>query len=316
MGFSLKRALLGAVVGGAHAAGEVYDAQLKEAEKNRQRELDIAKTKELQVHADELLANREARKQEMLDKREADKRAIYKEIVNTETAALKEKGIGIGTAEGQQAIADAFTSAGYPTEANLFADNAQKWRDATDRKELKKIEMANLMETRRQTRAMQAEARAGRIDAKEAQLESEGFNFALRLGQKIGREEETDSGKKFNVFESGANYTAQLYKEARANGMKIDDAKTLVNNYAIAANKALANPKFAGFTPDQVLGETINSFGAKQGWKGYEPMTPPPASTGAGAPPPTKGSQPEQRIPGFTENIGRNPGIYDQAAGP
>ena len=81
MGFSLKRALLGAVVGGAHAAGEVYDAQLKEAEKNRQRELDLAKTKELQEHADELLANREARKQEMLDKRESDKREIYKNIV-------------------------------------------------------------------------------------------------------------------------------------------------------------------------------------------------------------------------------------------
>lgn len=174
MGFSLKRALLGAVVGGAHAAGEVYDAQLKEAEKNRQRELDLAKTKELQVHADELLANREARKQEMLDAKQEKLRTTFKDIVNTETAALKEKGIGIGTAEGQQAIADAFISAGYPTEANLFADNAQKWRDATDRKELKKIEMANLMETRRQTRAMQAEARAGRIDLKR----SEDFKMA------------------------------------------------------------------------------------------------------------------------------------------
>ena len=317
MGFSLKRALLGAVVGGAHAAGEVYDAQLKEAAANRQRELDLAKQKELQVHADELLANREARKQELLDKREADKRSIYKEIVGTQTAALKEKGIGIGSAEGQQAIAEAFISAGYPEFGDKFSDNAQKAREADDRKELKKIEMDNLMETKRLNGAMRAEARAGRIEAKDAAAENEGFNFALRLGQKVGREEEDEKGaRKFNVFESGANYTAQLYKEARANGMKIDEAKTLVNNYIIAANKALSDPKYRGASPDDVLGTMVQSFGAKQGWKGYEPVTQTgtPATSASTAPSP-KGSQPEQRIPGFSENIGRNPGIYDQAAG-
>lgn len=174
MGFSLKRALAGAVVGGAHAAGEVFDAQLKEAEKDRARVAEEERARRQAEYADELLASREARKQEFTDKREADKRKIYKDTVGEATAKLKESNIKIGSAEGQQSIAEAFITAGYPEFGDKFSDNAQKAREADDRKELKKIEMANLMETKRIGRAAAADARSGRIDLKR----SEDFKMA------------------------------------------------------------------------------------------------------------------------------------------
>lgn len=302
MGFSLKRALLGAVVGGAHAAGEVYDAQLKEAAANRQRELDLAKTKELQAHADELLANREARKQEMLDAKQEKLRTTFKDIVNTETAALKEKGIGIGTAEGQQAIADAFISAGYPTEANLFADNAQKWRDATDRKELKKIEMANLMETRRQTRAMQAEARAGRIDLKR----SEDFKMADKAYNDMLTDYEiptfSDDGKRSGVDPTIKNWIrGNTFEIARTNPY---EAMQVAKEHAMLVDELRAdNPKASLFKITQMAEERI-----KAGTKAATPAISGQTidfSSPRGATPPAapKSSRPETPTPSIFGNL-------------
>lgn len=315
MGFSLKRALLGAVVGGAHAAGEVYDAQLKEAEKNRQRELDLAKTKELQVHADELLANREARKQEMLDKREADKRGIYKTIVAEQTAALKEKGIGIGTAEGQQSIAEAFISAGYPEFGDKFSDNAQKAREADDRKELKKIEMANLMETRRATRAMQADARAGRIDLKRSEdfkMADKAYNDMLTDyeiptfndgGQRAGTDPTVKNWIRGQTFEIARKDPYAAMQAAQQLGATVDELRA-------------ANPGTSLFKITQMAEDRVKS-GTKAATAAISGQTIDFNSPRGAAPvqAPAPGSQPRERIPGFTENIGRNPGIYDQAAG-
>lgn len=315
MGFSLKRALLGAVVGGAHAAGEVYDAQLKEAEKNRQRELDLAKTKELQEHADELLANREARKQEMLDKRESDKRGIYKNIVAEQTAALKEKGIGIGTAEGQQSIAEAFISAGYPEFGDKFSDNAQKAREADDRKELKKIEMANLMETRRATRAMQADARAGRIDLKRSEdfkMADKAYNDMLTDyeiptfndgGQRAGTDPTVKNWIRGQTFEIARKDPHAAMQAAQQLGATVDELRA-------------ANPGTSLFKITQMAEDRVKS-GTKAATAAISGQTIDFNSPRGAAPvqAPAPGSQPRERIPGFTENIGRNPGIYDQAAG-
>lgn len=316
MGFSLKRALLGAVVGGAHAAGEVYDAQLKEAEKNRQRELDLAKTKELQVHADELLANREARKQEMLDKREADKREIYKNIVGTQTAALKEKGIGIGTAEGQQSIAEAFISAGHPEFGDKFSDNAQKAREADDRKELKKIEMANLMETRRATRAMQADARAGRIDLKRSEdfkMADKAYNDMLTDyeiptfndgGQRAGTDPTVKNWIRGQTFEIARKDPYAAMQAAQQLGATVDELR--------AANPGTSLFKITQMAEDRVKAGTkaMNTVVSGQTMDFNSPRGAAPAQA------PATGSQPRERVPGFFEKFGQvSPGLYDQAPG-
>lgn len=301
MGFSLKRALLGAVVGGAHAAGEVYDAQLKEAEKNRQRELDLAKTKELQEHADELLANREARKQEMLDAKQEKLRTTFKDIVNTETAALKEKGIGIGTAEGQQAIADAFISAGYPTEANLFADNAQKWRDATDRKELKKIEMANLMATRSAARAAAAEARAGRIELRRSEdfkMADKAYNDMLTdyeipiIGEdgktKMGTDPAVKNWIRGNTFEIARTNPYEAMRVAQQLGATVDELRAANPGMSLFKITQMAEERVRGWTKAAnavISGQTID-FSSPRGAtppaapKSSRPQTPTPSIFG------------------------------------
>lgn len=316
MGFSLKRALLGAVVGGAHAAGEVYDAQLKEAEKNRQRELDLAKTKELQEHVDELLANREARKQEMLDKREADKREIYKNIVGTQTTALKEKGVGIGTAEGQQSIAEAFISAGYPEFGDKFSDNAQKAREADDRKELKKIEMANLMETRRATRAMQADARAGRIDLKRSEdfkMADKAYNDMLTDyeiptfndgGQRAGTDPTVKNWIRGQTFEIARKDPYAAMQAAQQLGATVDELR--------AANPGTSLFKITQMAEDRVKAWTkaMNTAVSGQTMDFNSPRGAAPAQA------PATGSQPRERVPGFFEKFGQvSPGLYDQAPG-
>lgn len=159
MGFSLKRVLAGAVVGGAHAAGEVFDAQLKEQASNRARELEIERQKEFARYQDELTADRELRKEEHLSAREEKKRGEYRNVISETSAKLKADGIKIGSAEGQDAIAQAFIAKGYPEFGNTFVDNAQKARDADDKKELRKIELANSAETHRHNREMRAEAK-------------------------------------------------------------------------------------------------------------------------------------------------------------
>lgn len=316
MGFSLKRALLGAVVGGAHAAGEVFDAQLKEAATNRARELDLAKQKEFAGYQDELLSQREARKQEMLDKREADKRAIYTNIVKEQTAALKEKGIGIGSAEGQQAIAEAFISAGYPEFGDKFSDNAQKAREADDRKELKKIEMANLMATRSAARMASAEARAGRIELRR----SEDFKMADKAYNDMLTDYEiptfSDDGKRSGVDPTVKNWIrGQTFEIARKDpyaamqaaqqlGATVDELR--------AANPGTSLFKITQMAEDRVKAGTkaMNTTISGQTMDFNSPRGAAPAQA------PATGSQPRERVPGFFEKFGQvSPGLYDQAPG-
>lgn len=314
MGFSLKRALLGAVVGGAHAAGEVYDAQLKEAAANRQRELELEKQKELESHRDQLLEAREGRKQEFLDKREKDKREIYKNVVAAESATLKEKGIGIGSAEGQQAIANAFITAGYPEFGDKFSDNAQKAREADDRKDLKKIELANAAETRRFNR----ETAANQRESNRLLKRSEEFKVADKAFNDFLTDYEVptfnDNGQKTGVDPTVKNWIrSQTLDMARKNPY---EAMAVAQNLGQTVDELRsANPGASLFKITQMAEERVKS-GTKAANTAISGQTMDFNSPrGATAPSAPRGSQPEVRIPGMFENIGQNPGDYQQAAG-
>lgn len=163
MGFSLERALAGAVAGAANAAGEVYDAQLKEGVLQRARAEEQANRIALAEEQDRLLAAREQRKQEYLDSKEQSKRSLYASLVEEQVSELKRKGIAIGGAEGQRIIGQAFIEKGYPEFANTFFDNAQKAQQADDNKELRKIQLANAAAT-------SALARESKLAAREAKI--------------------------------------------------------------------------------------------------------------------------------------------------
>lgn len=312
MGFSLKRALAGAVVGGAHAAGEVFDAQLKEAERDRARIADEERARRQAEYADELLGNREARKQELLDRREADKRKIYKDIVASETAALKEKGVGIGTADGQQAIADAFITAGYPEFGDKFSDNATKAREAADRKELKTIELANAMETRRAARAASAEAREARISERQGRADlkrSEDFKLADKAyNDALGDLEESvyEDNKKVRTDPTIKNWVrASTFELARKDpyaatqaalqlGELINEIRAEKPNASRYEITQLAESRVRSgrkTTEGAIAGQTVDFS----------------SSRGAPAAPVTttrKGSQPETVVPGILDRFG------------
>lgn len=315
MGFSLKRALAGAVVGGAHAAGEVFDAQLKEAAADRQRIAEEERARRQAEYADELLAKREASKQALIDRREADKRKIYKDTVAEATAKLKENNIKIGSAEGQQSIAEAFINAGYPEFGDKFSDNAQKAREADDRKELKKIEMANLMETKRISRAAAAEARNGRIDLKR----SEDFKMADKAYNDMLTDYEipvfNDDGKRGGTDPTIKNWIrGQTFEIARKDPYSAMQAAQQLG--ATVDELRSANPGVSLFKITQMAEDRV-----KAGTKAVNAATTGQTidfNSPRGALPPatSQGSQPKVRVPGIVDRFGQvNDGDYDQAAG-
>lgn len=315
MGFSLSRALQGATIGAAHAAGEIFDAQLKEAEKDRARVAEEERARRQAEYADELLASREARKQEFTDKREADKRKIYKDTVAEATAKLKENNIKIGSAEGQQSIAEAFINAGYPEFGDKFSDNAQKAREADDRKELKKIEMANLMETKRIGRAAAAEARNGRIDLKR----SEDFKMADKAYNDMLTDYEipvfNDDGKRGGTDPTVKNWIrGQTFEIARKDPYSAMQAAQQLG--ATVDELRSANPGVSLFKITQMAEDRV-----KAGTKAVNVATTGQTidfNSPRGALPPvtSQGSQPKVRVPGIVDRFGQvNDGDYDQAAG-
>jgi hypothetical protein len=323
MGFSLKRALAGAVVGGAHAAGEVFDAQLKEAAADRARLADEERARRQAEYADELLANREARKQEMLDRREADKRKTYSETVKTVTAELKEKGVKIGSAEGQQAIGDAFANAGYPEFADKFFDNSQKARDTDSKERLKEIELQNLMETRREARAARADARQARIDAKK---EAEHDRNALKRSEDLKTADKAynkllddldekvvgDDGKSFTIDTTIKNFIRNNTFELSRTDPFAATKKAAELNEMVNEIKE-DNPKASRFKITQ-LAEAEWRRRAESGRQAAEREFTPDGkinfNSARGAKPspqlPTKSSRPETPIPGVTDMLGSN----------
>lgn len=315
MGFSLKRALAGAVVGGAHAAGEVFDAQLKEAAADRQRIAEEERARRQAEYADELLAKRDASKQALIDRREADKRKIYKDTVAEATAKLKENNIKIGSAEGQQSIAEAFINAGYPEFGDKFSDNAQKAREADDRKELKKIEMANLMETKRIGRAAAAEARNGRIDLKR----SEDFKMADKAYNDMLTDYEipvfNDDGKRAGTDPTVKNWIrGQTFEIARKDPYSAMQAAQQLG--ATVDELRSANPGVSLFKITQMAEDRVRA-GTKAVTAAMSGQTIDFNSPRGALPPVTsQGSQPKVRVPGIVDRFGQvNDGDYDQAAG-
>lgn len=224
MGFSLSRALAGAVVGGAHAAGDVFNDQLAEAAKDRARAADEERAFRVAEHADKLVADRARSARDYAEAKEKEKRKDYADTVKDQMVALKEKGISVGSAQGQFAIADAFLQKGQPEFANTFTDNGQKAQQADDNKELRKIQLANAAATA-------AIARQGKADAQEAKIER-------RKQDEYGRFEKlvlNDITKDFTVDVSDANNEGK-YRSDRS-------AVPIARNYALDLYKQGVAPE-------------------------------------------------------------------------
>ena len=200
MGFSLSRALAGAVGGAAKAAGEIFDAQLKEEQVNRQREADLEKAKEVARFTDDLSAARERRADELKAARAREERSQLSTAVQDARAGLAEKGIKFGSPEGQFAVGEALLAAGYTEFGNKFFDNGSKMQDANNKHE----EVKAKNEANRLYRQSQADAKAAETDKKGVDLYKSGMDAFTRI---IRDAEGKETGKDTAVRNVIAEFT-------------------------------------------------------------------------------------------------------------
>lgn len=212
MGFSLRRALAGAVAGGAHAAVELADNAIKSAEHDRQRALEFDhQNKMMEMQAQ----NAEARAQrayEFKEKRETSKIERFGTFLSATTADLKKEGIKPESSEGQARIASALTAGGYPAEGDKYFDNSIKLTQIKSNEDLRKAEQGIRLEMARDRRAGTVDKSATKEAEKRLQDTIDGFSFKTK-----------DRDGKFVEDNEARNLVANIADKGRHAGKSADE---------------------------------------------------------------------------------------------
>lgn len=268
MGFSLKRALAGAIAGAAGAVGGIADARIKEAQQERERQQAFERQRELLELQDEIAAQREQRVEASKQRLEDAKIERMGGFMKDSLASLRESGIDPGSALGQRKLAEMALENKQPALADRFFDNANRMDEMKDRSELRKMELGNRMQI--------ASLRRGSSTAGGNDYEK-GVKYAESVGGRIavqGRD-----GKPAKLA-AGPSVMGKLYRDARENGMSDADARALVNDAHIKIDRALRS----GENPDTVIEAEMRiaslAFGAAAGQQQQTQQPPPPRSTG------------------------------------
>ena len=124
MGFSLGRALAGALAGGAAAAGQVADQQILEATRQREADAQLARQRQLMIEQDELLANRAERVEATkLARSKAEREAISGEF-KSHRADLRAQGVNPDSQKGLVSLAGYLGEKGYIDYADKYRNDA------------------------------------------------------------------------------------------------------------------------------------------------------------------------------------------------
>lgn len=251
MGFSLKRALAGAVVGGAHAAGEVYDAQLKEAAITRQREAEFERQKELQAHQADILMDRENRRDEIKAARaDKDQEKVAKNMSEIRSA-VREKGLDPDKIDGLRYAAGLADEKGYTAIADKYRVRLETERSHTANEENKKIQMAAI-----------AESRAGR---KREEMDSEERNAMAgieRLASKLvikKYDPDTQKEIKEQTDDSAANAAISWAYDQRDNKRSFKEIRSELSNIVNKVSAVRTDPKL-GKLPGQAQFDIVVGF--------------------------------------------------------
>lgn len=130
MGFSLSRAMQGAAMGAAHAAGEIFDGMIAEERKTReadaamQRQLDVAT--QLQTHADELTGAREVSRDALKEARATKEQEKVTARMGAYYTDAREKGLDPNKIEGLRHIASSALEKGDIGVYDKITDNIDK----------------------------------------------------------------------------------------------------------------------------------------------------------------------------------------------
>ena len=272
MGFSLSRALAGAVVGATTAAGKMFDEGFAEDAKNRAREADLEKAKEVARFTDELTSAREERVNEMKLKTLARERAENKLIIGEQRSIMKEKNIDPGSAEGQSMIGTAFADAGRADQANIFYDNAQKFQLLKNQKEIHELEIKGRTDLARLARDT---ALANREDTKDAAA----WLKAGELGKDIMHPVTNENGvTKMERFENGSAYSRKIFDAATASGKSRQEALQITSEFVGGANERIQAKKKEkpALSTSDIASSWMEATGKKYELKGFTAAPPLP----------------------------------------
>lgn len=250
MGFSLKRALAGAVAGAANAVGEIADLQLKEAAAARLREQELADKRMLMGEENELLLQREQRVAEMKSKMLDTERGKIGEMVKQFSAAYKGD---ISSPAGQRYLAGEFAKAGRTDIANTFEDNARTGIAALDSAENRrtqlKIAAMNSRDNRDAIRQRREEVQLAKDAALLEKKNNVLFNQVRTLADRIGtRDREGKFIRDDNALGIGntiANYALENFGETHTRAAELAQDAMAEYSRAIEANAKLPASKRA-----------------------------------------------------------------------
>lgn len=271
MGFSLGRALAGAIAGGAGAVSEIADMQIKEAAVSRQREADFERQRQLMREQDEIMAMREQRVADTKQRVEKEKRDEIAGFMRTQLSALKEKGVDSGSIEGQRAIASAAAEAGYQDYADKFYDNAIRLGQiesvAESNRESRQLRAQNMQLATADAAARRAESTDRKNAEREEKEELKRQGDIFRLGKVAGG---TDREGKAQTYDATPRMIG-VYREAMDSGLPPAEAfgaaLSVRKGIDIALNKGV---DFETAADKSVLAVTSQ-------WRAPEPKKPTPA---------------------------------------
>lgn len=272
MGFSLKRALAGAVAGAANAVGEIADLQLKEAAAARLREQELADKRMLMGEENELVIQREQRVAEMKSKMLDSERGKIGEMVKSFTAEYKGK--DITSPEGQRYLAGKFAQMGRTDLANIYEDNArtaeQTRNSHLDRRAQMAISAQNSRDNRDAIRQRREELQAAKDAAALEKKNNVLFNQVRTLADRVGTR---GRDGKFIRNDSGLAIGTEIANFALDSGKTHTQAAEFAQNAMEQFNKELQkNPKvdpteFAGKLREHLVGRLLterNEIGTAQ----------------------------------------------------
>lgn len=280
MGFSLSRALGGALIGASGTAAHLAEQGLKEEAKQRELAAQFEKQKELIAIQDENTRNRDQSAYDFKVKREKERADRFGEFLSSTIAEMKKEGIKPFSIDGQARISEALASKGYVAEADKYSDNAKGLAQIKSNEELRKAEQAIRLEMARDRRGATSDKESTKAAEKRLNDTIDGFSFELR-----GRD-----GSKQGVDDTAADEVRRIVDRQLRSGKSHDEINSSLMNFKSAFNAERAsNPSAPG------------SALFRSTWEKIKPQEP-PATTSGSAPPASENTQKRAHIAGVLED--------------
>jgi hypothetical protein len=158
MGFSLKRALQGAVMGAAHEAGEVFDGMIAEERKLREAAAAQDRAKELATFQADLIMDRERSRDEIKEKaKEREEEKVSKQMQGY-YAAAREAGFDPNKLDGMRFIASKALEDGKAGIYDKITDNIDRREKNLADAENRKFQLQSAAEARAARKRGEADA--------------------------------------------------------------------------------------------------------------------------------------------------------------